>query len=234
MNKIKVCVVGAGGRVGRELLHLIFASDKFSPTLGIGRKSTGFEYNGSSFKDFNDVKVDVVIDFSSPELIEECLDFCLKRKIPFVSGTTGLSDETYNQMTHASKKIPILWSPNMSLGVALFKKCMNAFAGAADFDYIIEEWHHRHKKDSPSGTAIMLGKHLESKIKKSIKPIVSYRTGGIYGVHKMHVVSDEEHLSIEHTALNRAVFAKGSLVGAEWLLKKDIGLYNIDNVLGDQ
>jgi 4-hydroxy-tetrahydrodipicolinate reductase len=199
--------------------------------LGIGRKSSGFEYNGSNFKDFSDVEVDIVIDFSSPELIEECIEFCLKRKIPLVSGTTGLSDKQYNLLKDASEKTAILWSPNMSLGIALFKKCMDAFAVDTDFDYIIEEWHHKHKKDSPSGTAIMLGKHLESITKKNIKPIVSYRAGGIYGVHKLHLVSDEEHLSIEHMALNRAVFAKGSLVSAEWLTKKTKGLYNIDNVL---
>lgn len=231
MNKFKVCVVGAGGRVGKELYQLISQSEKFLPTLGIGRKSSGFEYNGPNFRDFNDVKVGVVIDFSSPELIEECLEFCLNRKLPFVSGTTGLSDSQYNILKKASEKIPILWSPNMSLGVALFKKCMNAFTVDADFEYILEEWHHKHKKDNPSGTAIMLGKHLESVIKKPIKPIVSFRAGGIYGVHKLHLVSDEEHISIEHMALNRAVFAKGSLIGAEWLLKKEKGLYNIDNVL---
>jgi 4-hydroxy-tetrahydrodipicolinate reductase len=231
MKKINTGVVGAGGRIGRELYHLISNSERFLPTLGIGRKSSEFDYNGINFNDFSDVHIDIVIDFSSPDLMEECLEFCLKRKIPFVSGTTGLSDQTYSLLKKASEKIPILWSPNMSLGVALFKKCMSAFPVDSDFDYIIEEWHHRHKKDSPSGTAIMLGKHLESVIKKNIKPIVSYRSGGIYGVHKLHLVSDEEHLTIEHTALNRAIFAKGALVGAEWLQKKQNGLYNIDNVL---
>jgi 4-hydroxy-tetrahydrodipicolinate reductase len=233
MNRIKVCVVGAGGRIGKELYQLISISDKFSPELGIGRKSIDYINNGVNFNDFKNADINVVIDFSSPELIQESLDFCLSKSIPFVSGTTGLSDEQYNLLKIYSKSIGVLWSPNMSLGVALFKKCMNIFSVETDFDYIIEEWHHKNKKDSPSGTAIMLGKELEAKINKKIKPIVSYRTGGIYGIHKLHLISDEEHLTLEHTALNRAVFAKGSLVCAEWIIKKGIGLYSIDDVLGD-
>lgn len=233
MSKLKIGVVGAGGRVGKELLQLISLSSKYEATLGIGRKSSGFEYNGSQFSDFEKVPLDVMIDFSSPELIDDCVRFCLKKNIFLVSGTTGLSDSQYDLLKKASEKIGIIWSPNMSLGVALFKKCMNAFSGELDFDIILEEWHHKRKKDSPSGTAIMLAKHLKSIIKKDIQPIVSCRAGGIYGVHTLHLVSDEEHLSVEHMALNRAVFAKGALVGAEWLLKKGKGLYNIDHVLGE-
>lgn len=233
MRKIKVGVVGAGGRVGKELLQLINGSSKFEATLGIGRKSSGFVYNGPQFGDFENIPVDVLIDFSSPELFDECIKFCLKKNIPLVTGTTGLSDSQYDLLKKASEMIGVLWSPNMSLGVALFKKCMMAFSEDLDFDIILEEWHHSRKKDSPSGTAIMLAKHLRSIIKKDIQPIVSHRAGGIYGVHTLHLVSDEEHLSIEHMALNRAVFAKGALVGAEWILKKGKGLYNIDNVLGE-
>jgi 4-hydroxy-tetrahydrodipicolinate reductase len=233
MSKIKIGVVGAGGRVGKELYQLIASSSKCEATLGLGRRSCGFEYNGAQFGDFEKISLDVIIDFSSPELIEDCVKFCLMKNLPIVSGTTGLSSSQYDLLKKASEKIGVLWSPNMSLGIALFKKCMNAFSSDLDFDIILNEWHHKRKKDSPSGTAIMLSRHLESIIKKNIQPIVSHRAGGIYGVHELHLVSDEEHLTIQHTALNRAVFAKGAIVAAEWLLKKGKGLYTIDDVLGD-
>lgn len=235
MSKINVCIVGAGGRVGKELLHLISKNEKWVPAVGIGRGVTGFEENLTDFTKVTK-KIDIVIDFSSPELMTAAMLFCKARKIPFVSGTTGLIEDQFKLLEDLKTDVPVLWSPNMSIGVALVKKCYNAFAVLKDFendefDFVMEEWHHKNKKDSPSGTALMLVKHFEKMTHKKIKSTESFRAGGIFGVHKLHAVSDQEHITIEHTALNRAVFAKGSLTAAKWLLDQKAGIYTIDDVL---
>lgn len=230
-QKIKVGVVGAGGRVGLELLGLIKNSPDLEATLGIGRKAQGFDINSLEFPTIENHNVNVVIDFSTPELIEKTLAFCISHQIPLVCGTTGLSAEHFNQLEKAGNLIPLLWSPNMSLGVAVLKKALRAFKTISHYDFQIEEWHHRNKKDSPSGTAVMIKKELENIIEKPTPPAMVMRAGGIYGVHKVYAVSDEEIIQFEHTAINRTVFARGALTGARWLLNQKNGFYSIDNVI---
>lgn len=235
MKKLNVCIVGSGGRVGKELLDVIHKSSEWLPTVGIGRNSNGFLLNTNNFKNVTEY-IDVMVDFSSPDLMMEAIDHCVLNKIPFVSGTTGLNEVHFNKLKEASAVIPVLWSPNMSLGVALVKKCyaaLNSLSGPSgdNFDFAMEEWHHKNKKDSPSGTAKMLIDHFENSVGRKISSTNCFRAGGIFGVHKLHLVSDEEHIAIEHTALNRAVFAKGALIAAKWLLQKKNGIYNIDDVL---
>jgi 4-hydroxy-tetrahydrodipicolinate reductase len=230
-KSIRFGVVGAGGRVGRELLSLIMGSEEMIPSFGLGNKAEGFLQNVNSFDKINPESADIVIDFSSPDLFLQTLDFCLKEKTPLVSGTTGLQIEHFKRMKEASQNLPILWAPNMSLGIAVLKNSMKVFRATKDFDFQVEEWHHRHKKDSPSGTAIFLQAELESIIEKPCPPIMAMRSGGIYGVHKVYAVSDEEMITFEHTALNRTVFARGALVGALWLLDKTNGQYHIDDVI---
>lgn len=231
MSKLKIAVVGAGGRVGNELLRLIQSQAQCDAWLGIGRQSVGFKHNFKNWSEVKDLKPDVLIDFSSPALFSDSVNFCLQNKVPIVSGTTGISDSNYDQLKKASNDVPALWSPNMSLGIAMFKKCLQGVGENPDFDVILEEWHHNQKKDSPSGTLLMIQKTLEKIIKVPVKSVTAFRAGGIFGVHKVHLVSNEEHLIFEHTALNRAVFAKGAIVAAKWLVTKQNGLYSIDDVL---
>jgi 4-hydroxy-tetrahydrodipicolinate reductase len=119
----------------------------------------------------------------------------------------------------------------MSLGVAVLKKALSVFKATKHFDFQVEEWHHRHKKDSPSGTAIYLQTELEKVIERPCPPAMVMRAGGIYGVHKIYAASDEEIIQFEHTAINRTVFARGALVAAQWLHHKPKGCYSMDDVI---
>ncbi len=247
-NKIKLAVVGSGGRVGKELLQVIMQNfNQLTPYIGVGRGSFGYENNFSNFSEMNKFlednksntiknKPNVIIDFSAPELFNEALKFCTLNKLPMVSGTTGLSPKQFEDLKKASSITPILWSPNMSLGVAMVKKSFAAFKFLKDkdnpaFDIVMEEWHHNKKKDSPSGTALMLVERFEQEVGRKINTTQSFRAGGIFGEHHLHLVSDEEQITISHKALNRAVFAKGSIVAAQWLIDKKPDLYKIDDVL---
>ncbi len=231
-NVTRVGVAGAGGRIGKELFNLIHQHPGFEASLGIGHNANGFLIQALKFDQTLSSHLDVLIDFSSPELFEDSLAFCKNYKIPFVSGTTGLAPHHHDQMQAAGAFIPILWSPNMSLGIALLKRAMSLFKSTAHFDFQLEEWHHRYKKDHPSGTALFLQAELEKVVNKQCPPPLVMRAGGIFGVHKVYAVSDEEIISFEHTALNRTVFAKGALVGASWLLAQaKNGVYSMDDVI---
>ena len=228
---IRVGVSGAGGRVGTELLNLIRLDPNFIPSCGVGNKSSGFEQNLVSFNQIIPSSIDILIDFSTPEMLEGALNYCLENKIPLVSGTTGFSDKIHERLLNAGFQIPVLWSPNMSLGIAVMKNALKVFKATKNFDYQIEEWHHRLKKDCPSGTAILLQNELEKNIEKKCPPILALRGGGIFGVHKIYAISDEEIIQFEHTAINRTVFARGAIVAARWLLSKKAGLYSMDDVI---
>lgn len=230
-KQLRVGVFGAGGRVGKELLGLLKTSSEFIPSYGVGSKAQGFETNVESLDSLKGGLSDLYIDFSSPELLEKVLPFCLKEKKPLVSGTTGLSEIQFAKLKEASRHIPILWSPNMSLGIATLKKALSVFKGIKSFDFQVEEWHHRHKKDSPSGTAIYLQKALEEVIDKKCPPAMVMRGGGIFGVHKVYAASDEEIIQFEHTAINRTVFARGALEAALWLKDREAGFYSMDDVI---
>lgn len=131
----------------------------------------------------------------------------------------------------ASKKIPVLWASNMSMGVNVLNQMLKNLNAIRDYDFYIEETHHIHKKDAPSGTALTIQKHLEKAIKKKVKDIVSYREGEVFGQHKVIVKGPEETILIQHDALNRTVFAKGAVTCAKWILKKKPGHYSIEDVL---
>lgn len=232
MNQpLRVGVIGAGGRVGLELLNLIRNTPGLTAECGVGHKSEGFHQNVKSFSEIQKESVDVFVDFSSPALLTEALKFCIENKIPMVSGTTGLTEIHHQSLVAASQWIPILWAPNMSLGIAVLKNALKVFKSTKHFDFQVEEWHHRHKKDSPSGTALFIQKELENVIEKKCPPAMVMRGGGIFGVHKVYAVSDEEMIQFEHTAINRTVFARGALIASQWILGKNNGLYSMDDVI---
>jgi 4-hydroxy-tetrahydrodipicolinate reductase len=230
----KVGVFGAGGRMGHEILlsapailgdSCYLAVD--SPEKKLNAKHVVTDLNDSKCKD-----VQVWIDFSSPEGFSKILTYCEKNKVPLVSGTTGLST---NQLKSLEKvTTPCLWSPNMSLGINIFLKALKSFRGAKGFDYQIEEAHHKHKKDKPSGTALLLQKELELVVGKKLETPLAIRGGGIFGIHRLWAMSEDETIIFEHQALNRAVFAKGSLQAALWLYDKKPGLYSLQNLLDDK
>lgn len=224
MKKLKVGLVGGNGRMGKEISAVIAAHPNLDLFYSLGR-DTKIDAKVIS-------QVDVWIDFSSPHALGEVLKLAAKHKTPVVCGTTGFTTKEKNLLTKYSKDIPVLWSSNMSLGVAVLNEALKSLAAISHFDFQIEELHHNRKKDKPSGTAITLQENLEKAVGKKCPEPVAIRGGGIFGIHKVYSMSDEEVLTFEHTALNRTVFAKGAVQAAEWLAKqKKPGLYQIRDVL---
>ena len=177
-------------------------------------------------------EIDVVIDFSSPELFRKTLKWATENKVPMVSGTTGITEEDLATLKVSSKIIPILWSANMSPGLNLLLELIPKLAVLEDYDFQVEEFHHKHKLDRPSGTAKMLQEELKVHLKKEIPEPMVGRGGGIFGIHKVWMMTDEEYLIIEHTALNRKIFARGALRCAEWLINQSSGLYKMRDMMG--
>lgn len=222
----KVFLVGATGRMGHALQDVIEANKTLQLAGGIGKGDKNFSLGLPA----KTPKCDVVVDFSSMELFDETINWCVKNKLPLVSGVTGISDKQMALVKKAAKTIPVVWAPNMSVGVAIMKKILSEMQIPDDFDVHLLEYHHRYKKDAPSGTA----KDLEAVLKKKTKNYAgtsAIRGGGIFGVHRVDIMADSEVISIQHQALDRHVFAKGALAVAEWLKNKKPGLYTMQDFL---
>ncbi|KYG69015.1 dihydrodipicolinate reductase [Bdellovibrio bacteriovorus] len=223
MKKIKVGVIGPAGRMGKEIVGVIDSNPRCEVFYPLNRDD---KFDAKKAK-----QVDVWIDFSSPDALKDVLKRAAEHKTPVVCGTTGFSKKEKDLLAQYSKKIPVLWSSNMSLGVAVLNETLKNLSAISHFDFQIEEIHHNRKKDKPSGTAITLQENLEKAVGKKLPEAVAIRGGGVFGVHKVYSMSDEEVLVFEHSALNRTVFAKGAVMAAEWLVKQKPGLYQIRDVL---
>jgi len=232
--QVKVGVVGAGGRMGQEIAEILSRHKKLQAYAGFDpKKAAGFICSIKDLKAKEALLVDVWIDFSTPSSFEDVMDFAVKNKKPLVSGTTGLTEKNKSALKKASQQIPVLWASNMSLGIAVLNEALRHFAEISDFDFQVEEVHHKHKVDKPSGTALTLQENLEAAVGRKLPEPLAIRGGGVYGIHKIWAISDEEQLVFEHQALNRAVFARGAVRAAEWLANKKPGLYTIRDVLLD-
>ena len=223
MKKLKVGLVGAGGRMGKEIAQVLEQSTGCELFYPLGRDQRVDEKKAA--------QVHVWIDFSSPAALSDVLKMAAKHKTPVVCGTTGFSEKEKSLLTKYGKQIPLLWSSNMSLGVAVLNEAIKSLSAISHFDFQIEEIHHNRKKDRPSGTAITLQENLEKAVGKKLPEPLAIRGGGVFGVHKVFAMSDEEVLTFEHTALNRTVFAKGAVLAAQWLSKQKPGQYQIRDVL---
>lgn len=195
--------------------------------------------------------IDVVIDFSSPTSNMLTLKQCLHNQIPLVVGTTGFSQSEINSITEASKHIPILMSPNMSLGVNMIFKLTELVAKKLPtFETEIIEAHHRYKKDAPSGTAIKLGQIIANARNIDFEQHAKYtrhgvnesrstqdigfsviRGGNITGSHDVLFIDNDEKLTISVEVNNRDSYASGSLTAAVFLAKQKPGLYNMLDIL---
>lgn len=217
---MKAYLVGSTGRMGKEISA---ALEKQGHKL----------IQGFSSKDklaFTS-KADVVIDFSTADLFTSVVKASIEKKIPLVSGTTGLKDKDFKLLKEASKSIPVLWAANTSLGIQVLKNLIANLAPLKDWDFHIVESHHIHKKDAPSGTAIVLKQAVETAIDKKIPDCSAIRGGGIFGEHTIHIMGPSETITLQHTALSRAVFAEGAVAAAEFLHKQKKGLYSMQDVL---
>lgn len=223
MKKIKMGVIGASGRMGQEIIKVIEQHPSCEMFYAVNRTE---KYDSKKAK-----AVQVWIDFSSTEALKQNLQRAAEHKTPFVCCTTGFSKKEKDLLQKYSKTIPVLWSSNMSMGVAVLNEALKVFSSISDFDFQIEEIHHNRKKDRPSGTAITLQENLEKAVGKTLPEALAIRGGGVFGVHKIFAMSDEEVITFEHTALNRTVFAKGAVQAAQWLSSQKPGFYQISDVL---
>jgi len=236
---IKLAVTGCQGRMGQSITRLALEDKGFSlncllehPDHLMAEKETHGIQISTNIDDLNGS--DVLIDFTLPEATMTNLDACLKYGLKMVIGTTGLSPEHVERIKKASEQIPIVFSSNMSVGVNISFKLTQVAAEKTRSNYTINmsEAHHVHKKDAPSGTAKTLAAIAEAGSGTKVQNIESIREGEIIGDHSVIFESEEDIITISHHAKNRDIFAKGALVAAKFLVNKDKGLFDMQDVLG--
>lgn len=236
---ITLAISGCCGKMGARILCLALSDSAFrvvSILEQAGHPSVGSVISGLTVSDDTNqiAKADVLVEFTWPEATMQHLQRCVAAKKAIVIGTTGLSDEQRSVIKAAAKKIPIVCSPNMSVGVNLLFGLVQQAANKLSRGYsvTITEAHHVHKKDAPSGTAKQLAKIIESVGNQKLNDIKSIRQGEIAGNHEVCFDSAQDIITLSHSAKTRDIFAQGALVAAKFIIKKKIGLFTMIDVLG--
>lgn len=267
MTDVKICMVGAAGRMGRRIIALATENEGMCVTGAVEYSECPFigmdagEVAGSGKIGVNilsDIEAaasqsDVIIDFTGIDATMNNLENYKKIGKPVVIGSTGLGKEEVDKLKELSNDIPVLYSPNMSVGVNLTFKVLEMVSKAIGdkWDIEIVEAHHRLKKDAPSGTAMRMGEVVADAIGRDIEKdgvfcrhgIVGERTdkeigmqtiraGDIVGEHTVMFCTEGERIEIIHRAHTRDMFAKGAVEAAKWISNKDKGFYNMFDVLG--
>lgn len=236
---IKIGILGACGRMGQRIYALAQNDSDLKVSAMIER--VGHPEIGKNLKDViisNDLsmmkKADVVIDFTLADSIEDNIQSALLHNTKMVIGTTGLSESQIETIKKASKKIPIVFSSNMSVGVNLLFKLVKDLTERLGEKYSprIVEAHHCHKKDAPSGTAKTIAQIIDSTRKETTKDIKSIRQGEIVGDHDVIFESPVDILTVSHHAKTRDIFAEGALVAAKFIYSQTSGLFSMQDVLG--
>jgi 4-hydroxy-tetrahydrodipicolinate reductase len=234
---IKLGIAGACGKMGRRIFELASVDNNFEVNFALEKKGTpliGKDLGRIKVSSNNDgiFLIDVFIDFTAPDASEINLDYAAKYKKALVLGTTGFNDNQLKKIEDVSKVIPVVFSPNMSVGVNVFFSLLPEIAKRLGPDYNIEivEAHHKAKKDAPSGTAKKLAQILAESTNKQI-PTHAVRLGDIVGDHTIIFCGNSERIEIKHQAHSRDLFALGALKAAKWVFNKPAGLYSMQDVL---
>jgi len=234
---IKLGIAGVCGRMGRRIFELASKDKDFEINLALEKKGIpliGKEIEGIKISSNPDgiFLVDVFIDFTTPEATQAFLDYLARYKKPAVIGTTGLNPQQNEKLKEISKIVPIVFSPNMSVGVNVLFDILPQIARRLGPDYNIEitEAHHRVKRDAPSGTAKKFGSILADATGREI-PIHAIRLGDIVGEHTIIFCGNSERIEIIHRAHSRDLFVLGALKAAKWVINKPAGLYSMQDVL---
>lgn len=248
---MKVLVNGYNGHMGQILKNMIKNDSVLELVAGVSRsaKNGDLDSDVKLFSNFNDVNVDVdiIIDFSNHSTTSDMISFALKNNIPLVIATTGHTEEEKQLINDASKKIPIFFAANYSVGVAVLieeaKRIASAFPNA---DIEIIETHHNRKLDAPSGTAlkiaegikevkqdanIICGRSGNKKREKVDIGVNSIRLGNVVGIHEVMISTEHECLSLKHEAYDRGLFAEGAINAAKFMNGKPAGLYGMKDLL---
>jgi len=245
-----ITIFGAAGRMGKTLIRLIDENESLrlsgvvdhADSEFIGKSVTelvgDLENTDSKLKFTSDplnavLTADVVIDFALPENIEQRIEACRSAEIPMVIGTTGLSEEQHALIREAGDEIPILLASNMSLGVnAVFALAAQAAKSlGSEFKIKVEETHHIHKKDAPSGTALSIGDVIGVTVGAMDVEYESFREGEVIGDHTVIFESANERVEIKHHAKDRALFAQGAISLAHRLREKEPGSYRVRDLI---
>lgn len=234
---IKLGVAGVCGKMGRRIFELASQDRDFDMALALEKKGTpviGKELGKLKISSSPDgvFLIDVFVDFTIPEASELNLDYVAKYRKALVLGTTGMSDKQIQKVEEISKVIPVVFSPNMAIGVNILFDMLPQLAKRLGPDYSIEivEAHHRGKKDAPSGTAKKIAQVLKEASGKEI-PAHSIRLGDIVGDHTVIFCGNSERIEIKHQAHTRDLFAVGALRAAKWIFNKPAGLYTMQDAL---
>ena len=255
MKIINLGITGCMGRMGQQLIRSSRKNKKFNLRVltenrVINKKIYGIKPEFNSEDAFK--KTEIIIDFTVPKCTLEILKIASKLKKKVIIGTTGFNKNQEKQIRKYSKKIPILKAGNMSLGVNLLMYLTEITSKSLSNNYLYKvlEVHHKHKKDYPSGTALMLGKGIANGKNKNLHNLIgkkflnkksfpygkkinfnSIRKSEIIGEHEVKFSSGKEIITLNHEAFDRALYSDGALTAAEWLVKKKSGLYSMRDLL---
>ncbi len=266
MKTNRIAITGAGGRMGRTLIEMCLEHKELALTAASEAKGSslsgcdvgelaGHAKAGVILVDDLETVIDsfdLVIDFTRPEATMNHLDLCLRYNKKIVIGTTGFNASQKQQIEAAGKQIPLVFAPNMSIGVNVTLQLLETAAKILgdDVDIEIIEAHHRHKLDAPSGTALHMGEVIANALGRDLKECAVYgregqtgvrdrktigfetiRAGDIVGEHTVMFAADGERLEITHKASSRRTFASGAIRAAAWLSNKPAGLYTMQDIL---
>ena len=255
MKKINLSITGCMGRMGQQLIKTSVKDKKFNiysltEYKVVNKKFAGIKPQLNTEEAFK--KTDVIIDFTIPKCTFEILKIAVRLKKRVVIGTTGFSKKEEKLIKIYSKKIPILKAGNMSLGINLLMYLTEIASSSLGKNFLskIYEVHHKHKKDYPSGTALMLGNGIAVGKNKNFYNLVgkkylnkktfpygkkinfnSIRKSEIIGEHEVKFSSGKEIITLNHEAFDRTLYSDGSLVAAKWLISQKAGLYSMRNIL---
>jgi len=255
MKKINLTITGCMGRMGQQLVKTSKTNKDFrlvslTENRIINKKIMGIKPNLNNENAFK--KANVIIDFTVPKCTLEVLKIAAKLKKKVVIGTTGFTKREENIIKKYSRKIPILKAGNMSLGVNLLMYLTEIASKSLDNNFLskVFEIHHKHKKDHPSGTALMLGKGIAVGKNKDFYKLMgkkylnkksfpygkkinfnSLRKGAVVGKHEVSFSNGKEIVTLNHESFDRALFSEGALTAARWIMGKKPGLYSMRNVL---
>ena len=263
----RIAIAGAAGRMGKALIEA--TQKNAETTLGAASLRPASSLIGADAGELGNVgklgvflvgdiaevmnDFDVLIDFSSPQATLENVKLCAAHHKPIVIGTTGFSDAEKAELLAFQSQIPLLLSANFSTGVNLCFKLLDIAARVLGDEYDVEvyEAHHRHKVDSPSGTAVRMGEVLANALERDLKQVAVYgregqigarpretigfatvRGGDVVGDHSVMFMADGERVEITHKASSRLAFANGAVRAAVWLQTQKTGLFDMQDVLG--
>ena len=255
MKKINLAISGCLGRMGQQLIKSSKSNKNFklvtlTENKPINKKIVGISLNLNTELAFK--KADVIIDFTVPKCTLEILKIASKLKKKVVIGTTGFTQKDEALIKKFSKKIPILKAGNMSLGINLLMYLTEIASKSLNEEYLskVFEVHHKHKKDYPSGTALMLGKGIADGKNKNLYNLIgkkflnknkfpygkkinfnSIRKGEIIGEHEVTFSTGKEIIKLNHEAFDRTLYSDGALTAAKWLINKKPGLYSMRDLL---